>query len=175
MLPVNVVWGFSRFVGSIKESCVFRILQQKLADPSVSSPHRNMNRCIATLPRGERGRDERVRRMKSREVVKKERGKRRGGEGSWKGEGESGNISRHMGGDGDSCKRANKTILTAKEKKHLRPAKTMPEWSLYHGYGDVEWNMKSYLMLSRPAQVSFKITILTRSVSTGLIERCWSW
>lgn len=81
MLPVNVVWGFSRFVGSIKESCVFRILQQKLADPSVSSPHRNMNRCIPTLPRGERGRDERVRRMKSKEVVKKERGKRRGGKG----------------------------------------------------------------------------------------------
>ena len=84
MLPVNVVWGFSRFVGSIKESCVFRILQQKLADPSVSSPHRNMNRCIPTLPRGERGRDERVQRMKSRGVVKEERGKRRGGGGGLK-------------------------------------------------------------------------------------------
>ena len=76
--------------------------------------------------------------------------------------------------DGDSCKRANKAILTAKEKKHLRRAKTKPELSLYHGYGGVEWNMKPYLMLRRPAQVSFKSTILTRSVFTGLIERCWS-
>ena len=36
-----------------------------------------MNRCIPSLPGGERRRDERVRRMKSRGLVKEERGKRR--------------------------------------------------------------------------------------------------
>lgn len=51
VLSIDVVRSFSGFIRTIKKAGVLRVLQQKLANSSVSAPYSDVNRSISSLAR----------------------------------------------------------------------------------------------------------------------------
>ena len=51
VLSINVVRSLSSFIRTIKKAGVFRVPQQKLANPSVSASDSDMHRGISSLAR----------------------------------------------------------------------------------------------------------------------------